>query len=115
MSIIDHAKEISELVKKYNDIDLLRKISDLSYEIFDLRDENLKLKQELAEFEQGTDLQSKIEKRGNQIYLRQQGGPEGPYCMTCWEADRKLIHLHYYESSRDYGCEVCNLKQIQKS
>ena len=67
MSIVDRAKDISELVKKYNDIELIRKISDLSNEIFELREENLRIKQELSTLKEGAELQSKIRKRGNDI------------------------------------------------
>jgi len=47
MGIIDNAKDIAELIKKYNDIELYQKIIDLRDEIFELREDNLKLKEKL--------------------------------------------------------------------
>lgn len=46
MSIVDHAKEIADLVKKYNDQDLYEKIITLREEILTLRQDNLELREE---------------------------------------------------------------------
>jgi len=47
MGIIDHAKDIAELIKKYNDAELYQKIVNLRDEIFELREDNLKLKEKI--------------------------------------------------------------------
>lgn len=51
MGIIDKTKEISEIVRKYNDLELYQKILDLRDEIFELRNENLELKEKLKKKE----------------------------------------------------------------
>ena len=42
--ILGHAKEVAELVRKYNNMELYQKIVDLRDEIFQLSEENLSLK-----------------------------------------------------------------------
>ena len=44
MGIIDNVKDIAKLIKKYDDIELYKKIIDLHDEILELRENNLKLK-----------------------------------------------------------------------
>jgi hypothetical protein len=41
-------KNISELIKKYNDLELMKQIVSLQTEVFDLQTENLALKKEIA-------------------------------------------------------------------
>ena len=45
MSILNNAKEIADLIKKYNDQDLYERIVALREQILELREENLSLKE----------------------------------------------------------------------
>ena len=47
MSILDDAKQIADLIKKYNDQDLYERIVALREEILALREENIAVKEEL--------------------------------------------------------------------
>lgn len=95
MGVVEHVKEIAELVRKYDDADLYRQILDLREEVFDLREENLRLKKELSRiFESGT-TDAELERRGN-VYFRVSTEPnvkEGPFCMTCWDSDQLLVNV----------------------
>ncbi|MGC8773767.1 MAG: hypothetical protein ACP5R6_00690 [Chlorobaculum sp.] len=94
MGIIDNAMEVADLVKKYNDLDLYQKIVDLQDEIFQLREENLSLRNRLKELEFVKDVSSRLRRDGNVYRLKEFDDSEsGPYCMTCWDADRKLVNL----------------------
>jgi len=94
MGILDNAKEVAELVKKYNDLDLYQKIVDLRDEIFKLREENLALRGRAKELEKSKDISSRLRRDGNVYRLKEADGSEsGPYCMTCWDADRKLVNV----------------------
>ena len=48
MSILDNAKDIVDLAKKYSDQDLYERIVSLRDEIFELKDENRKLKKRVS-------------------------------------------------------------------
>jgi hypothetical protein len=109
MGILDHAKEVADLVKKYNDLDLYQKIIDLRDEIFKLREENQCLRERVKELEQAEDLSSRLRRDGNVYHLKEDDGSEsGPYCMTCWDADRKLVNLHL--SGHLIRCKRCDKK-----
>jgi hypothetical protein len=94
MSILENAKEIAALVKKYNDQELYQKIVDLRDEIFDIREENLELKARIKAASEAADISTQLRREGNK-YLRTHpdGTKSGPYCMTCWDYERKLVNL----------------------
>ena len=46
MSIIDHAKEVAELIKKYDNQELYERIVLFREEILELREDNLRMKEQ---------------------------------------------------------------------
>jgi len=109
MGILDHAKEIADLVKKYNDLDLYQKILDLHDEIFKLREENQCLRERVKELDQAVNFGSRLKRDGNVYRLTESDGSvSGPYCMTCWDADRKLVNLLLY--GKLIKCQRCDKK-----
>src|SRR5579864_5635598 len=78
-------KNISELVKKYNDLELMREIVELQTQVFELQQENLTLKKERTERQ---DMQMS---GPHGYYFR--AGDEVPFCPKCWEGDGKTVHL----------------------
>ncbi|MDO9465541.1 MAG: hypothetical protein Q7J67_09635 [bacterium] len=111
MGILDHAKELAELIKKYNDQDLYQRIVDLRDEIFALREKNLNLKEELRVIKADRDVEAQLTKERN-VYFRvdPNGTRSGPYCMMCWDSDRKLVNL----TQEDGGYTWC-LRCIKES
>lgn len=104
MSIVDHAKEIAELIRKYNDQELYQKIVDLRDEIFELREDNLTLREKLREIEQAEDVSEQLLREGNAYFRKHPDGTKsGPYCLACWDGERKLINLQVFA----YGVTHC--------
>jgi hypothetical protein len=99
---ISTIKGISEIVKKYNDIDLMKKVVDLQSEVFDLQSENRSLREQL-------DTRVTMRMSGEHGYFYQDGDPV-PFCPKCWESGGKAIHL---PNAKDFGsyhgriCRVC--------
>lgn len=99
---ISTIKSISELIKKYNDLDLMGKIIKLQSEVYELQTDNLALRRQLEE-------QTKMQMKGPYGYFYQEGD-EVPFCPKCWEGEHKAIHLpnpEDYGISRDRICRVC--------
>jgi ribosomal protein L37AE/L43A len=94
MGIIDHAKDIAKLIKKYNDAELYQKIIDLHDEIFELRENNLKLKEKIKELKEEKKINKKI------VF-------ESPfYCQKCYDDNKKLIRLQDLKNGY-WECLVC--------
>lgn len=115
MNIIQNVKEISDLIKKYNDQELYQKIVELREEILNLKEENLQLKERLSSIDQQSAHAEHLDRRGNVYYLTNDDGTEnGPYCMFCWDYERKLVNLsisRYRDRSgvthESYTCSIC--------
>ena len=93
MGIIDNAKEIADLVKNYNNQDLYEKIVDLRAQIIELKEENIRLKEKNDKLEAAIRIEEEIIKDGNCYFRKSDEERKHPYCMTCWDVDRKLVSL----------------------
>ena len=110
MSIISDTKEVVGLIREVDNADLYRKIIDLSGEIYELHGRHMEALQRIRDLEDEINTQSAMQfnQDDGNYYVE---GDKIPYCPTCWESDRKAIHLTY---SRRWGhsCGVCSLNRI---
>jgi hypothetical protein len=93
MSIIDDAKQIGDLIKKYNDQDLYERIVGLREQILALREENLALKDEMKKMRDASATEAQLIRDGNRYFMKDDTKREKPFCLTCWDSDRKLVSL----------------------
>jgi hypothetical protein len=90
MGVIDDVKEVGDLIKKYNDIDLNRKIVKLEGEVLDLTRDKRRLESKVEELTAIVQLKQKLLFKPPFWWLE---GDETPYCPSCWEGERKSIHV----------------------
>jgi len=112
MGVVEHVKEITELLRKYDDAELYKKILDLREEIFELRDDNLRLKTELMRRTEAQNIESELIRKGSAYYRRKSDNEEesGPFCMTCWDTERKLVNVAgagYLNIQMQFRCGNC--------
>jgi hypothetical protein len=109
MSIIDNAKEIADLIKKYDNMDLYRKILDLQGEIINLTEEKRTLEDENRNLKETLSLRKKMTYKKPYYF---QEGDEVPFCPLCYERDGIPIHMKGPSRSASgktyYFCENCN-------
>ena len=112
MSIVDNAKNIAELVKKYNDTELYQKIVDLSYEIFDIRDENLRLKEKISKLEKKESIEKELFFNGTyyqqKVIIDEQEIIKGIFCPKCWDDEKKLMRLQGNKNDM-WQCPKCKI------
>lgn len=91
MSVLENFKELVSLVRKLDNLDLLKRTLDLQNEVMNLTDENHTLKAEIAALKlaasQGQSLKFK-----SPFYFAPDD--ESPLCPRCWEVEKKQVHLH---------------------
>ncbi len=114
--LIDGAKKALEVSKKMKSAelqsiiaDLMSHAADLKCQLADLKTENAKLIEEIAAIKKQQDIRSKLEKRDNYYYLKEQvdGYAEGPYCTRCNDVDNKLVIMHMNYSLNCFFCPQC--------
>ena len=106
MGIIDNVKDISELVKKYNNLELSQKIIDLRDEIFELKEDNLKLKEKIKALEAEKKINEKMFFEPPFYWLKDGENKCGPYCQKCYDDKKKLIRLQDLKNGY-WRCLVC--------
>lgn len=76
--------------RKANNADLLLRIAEAQTAAADVQIEVARLKDENRQLKEQADLQGKLNFRNNAYYLEN----DGPFCSSCWDANRKLVHVH---------------------
>jgi hypothetical protein len=109
-------KDISTLVKKYNDLELMKQIVDLQNQVFDLQQCNLKLQKEVADLRylNNSDQSMVLRSPFNYYYCAED---PVPFCPTCWENDHKQIHLpeaRPWSGGIRRDCRVCHQAYWEK-
>lgn len=106
-SATDKGKELLKLAQKLDNIELIQKIIDLQSDQLHVQEELQALRKENEELKNIEKIDQELVRRES-VYWRN-SAPEtrrGPFCMTCWDAKRKLVTLT--GSDREgYTCRHC--------
>jgi hypothetical protein len=96
MGAIDTAKEIANLVQKYNDIELMRRIVELETEVFELVQQNREKDDTIEKLIKAMELKGKMVCEFSAYYQVDEQGNKiaGPFCTNCFDnehATRRLV------------------------
>ena len=101
MGFYDAFKDAVDIAQKADNIDLYRKLLDLSKdaldlqnEVYKLTEENKQLKAELNRVSEMNDLENDLELTKDGFYIRISEREEGKniqYCAACWQNNKKLM------------------------
>src|SRR5258708_19138291 len=91
MGAAEYVKDVAEFVKKFNDIELNRRILKLEEEVIDLTREKRRADEKVEELERALRFRGELVFKEPFYYLE---GDSTPYCPACWEAKRSAVHLH---------------------
>ena len=108
MSIIDNVKEVVEIIRKLDNMDLYRKILDLQREIIDLTHENRSLAEANRDLKEKLSLSKKM--KFKKPFYYQKDDPV-PFCPRCWEISRLTVHLtgpEDWDDRHKYKCPGCD-------
>jgi len=81
--VVDHAKELAELIKKYINQELYQRIVDLRDDIFNLSEKNLQLRKRIKELEREEDIDRELIRDENAYMLKHNDGSELRYHGLC--------------------------------
>ncbi len=109
MSVIEHAKELADLIQKVGDIELYRKIVALQGEVVQLSTRNFELEKQSAELKAA--LEQKRATRHERSLLWREGDPV-PFCPLCAENNDRHIHMFGVAMSganvERWACSICH-------
>jgi hypothetical protein len=90
MGAVENVKEIADLVKRFNDIELNRRILSLENEVLDLSRDKRRLEEKVEELQRTLKFKEELEFK-EPFYWK--SGDATPYCPGCWESKRAAIHV----------------------
>lgn len=97
MSNLPSYKDISDLIKKGATIEAQEKIMELREATIALQEENFTLKSKIRELEQVLEIRGELVREENAYFrIKDDGKREGPFCLACWDGDRKLVNLKQF-------------------
>ncbi|MDD2895356.1 MAG: hypothetical protein PHG81_04975 [Aliarcobacter sp.] len=114
---MDIAKLISDSTSSLGEAETKLKLAELISSLADLKMELADIKVDLIDKDEVIrELKNKIEEKESLIfdgkfYLKE--GDNIPFCPTCWESNKKAIHLifkNYQSFGKCQECEVCKTK-----
>ncbi len=107
MGVVENMRDVAELVKKFNDIELNRRILTLEGEVMDLSREKRRGEQRIEELEEALKFKKTLAFRPPFYWLE---GDTAPFCPKCWEKDHDAIHVVFQwtdSGETKYDCPQC--------
>lgn len=107
MGAVENIKQVAESVKKFNDIELNRRILTLENEVIDLSRASRRMEEKIEGLERTLKFKGEIEFREPFFWLE---GDRVPYCPACWENKNKAVHVtfsHRNNYGEFWGCKAC--------
>lgn len=110
MGIVETGKELVEIARKIDNIELYKQILALQTELLKLAEDNSALKERTHQLEQTLATKTVLKFKDNAYWLpAQENNEDGPYCTFCWDKDGKLVHQHFSDTSKIWFCIIHNL------
>ncbi len=107
MGAVENVKEFSEFVKKFNDIELNRRILNLENEVLDLSREKRRAEEQVEELQRSLKFKGELKFKEPFYWLE---GDNVPYCPICWEDKGKVVHVtysHAHDGRQYWNCLNC--------
>lgn len=107
MGVVENMKDVAELVKKFNDIDLNRRILNLENEVLDLSRDKRRAEEKVEELERTLKFKGELKFKEPFYWLQ---GDAVPYCPACWEDKNKAVHIAYSHKNNAgeyWHCNTC--------
>jgi hypothetical protein len=104
MGAVENVKEIADLIGKFHDIELNRRILKLEEEVLDLSREKRRAEEKLEELERTLKFKGELVFKEPFYWL---GTDQTPYCPVCWESEHKAVHVHFNNSHNAIQYWVC--------
>lgn len=101
----DFIKDIADLARKGQKLEMEKKILELSGAILDLQKENQELRSENQRLQDQSTTRDNLVWEQPVYWLEKDGKREGPYCQVCWDDKKNLARLH--GDNHAFLCRVC--------
>lgn len=116
MDIIDIGKKLLQAIKDGDGITASQLILELEAMALDLRNENERLREQVARLEARVELADNMTFDGTYYWRGEGDTRDGPFCQKCLDGEHRAIRLQYKDKtvsdykSAWYECHNCQSK-----
>jgi hypothetical protein len=113
VAVREYFKDVWDLAKKAQSVELEKKLLDIQAEFNALQAEHTSQAERIRELEREKDISAELTFRYPMYYRSRPGGREdGPFCARCWDVDRRLVRARIFESAGgpQPQCKQCNIE-----
>lgn len=109
MGFYDAFKDVLNVARKADNLELYRQLLDLSAQALDLQEENARLKEEINNLHKEKDTESHIVRHSQPFITLDNDEHHLPYCAVCWAKENKLYQMliEEYSGGSDVVCINC--------
>lgn len=102
-TIYEAIKDVASIVRKSDNIDLYKKLLDISSDALDLQNKVYELTEENHNLRNKLNEKKNVIRHTDGLYITfANDNPDIKYCSICWGNDNKLIQL-----SNEGQCRIC--------
>jgi hypothetical protein len=110
VGIFDNFKDLFKAAEVVNNADLYKKLGETQNAVFALEEENRNLKDELREIKAQKEIDDELQPDDNAYWRIKGGKRDGPFCMRCWDVDRKLVRERAGATAGTHYCSDCHMR-----
>lgn len=111
MGLYEGIKDVAKVVQQADNIELYKKLLDLSAQALDMQAEITRLKEENVELKKKRDMSEQII-RHEEPYITLQGDTGNLYyCSHCWDSDKVIIQLDCSDNGT-FKCPHCDFHGV---
>lgn len=107
MGILDNFKDLFKVAETVNNIELYKKLGELQGAVYALEEENRNLKNELRTMKEQRQIEQELHVHDNAYWIAKGSKRDGPFCMRCWDVDRKLVRERAGATQGTHYCAEC--------
>lgn len=112
MGLYEGIKDVAKIVQQADNVDLYRKLIDLSAQALEMQNTINNLTQENLQLKQVKSLEDDIE-RSDKLFVTRKSDTNPDklmYCSKCWDVERKLVQMR--KNNGEVHCPNCNAYDI---
>ena len=108
MAIFDELKSVGKVLQEAGKIEQYRQILDAQQKLLEMQKKIVELEADNKKLRDDFEIKESLIHEGNIYWIIKNKIKDGPFCICCWDSERKLMRLHKSEVSDRVHCPKCN-------
>lgn len=106
MGAVENVKEIADLIGKFHDIELNRRILKLEEEVLDLTRDKRRAEEKVEELQRSLKLKQELIFDEPFYWLKED---HIPFCPACWIDKQRAVHVTLFQEGTRFVRHICPL------